>query len=765
MATKSQKDWVSPHKVSLLIFIKLMGSTDEEDEEDLECMKRCRYKLSLLLLELFETPDLELNELCKRLTAVDVGLKDLLLKSLQNCVKTGVSGLSEFFQSLEDLLTGQEPALHKKSLFGLFTRRMTLSFNKMTFGQASHFVDQMKVYMGTETFKHNADEEALDTSLDVSMQSTENEDEGKVINMSRNPVPHGPVTNRQAEFFLANQVSLIQTTEQEALPPPELQLRIADILTASPDIAETHYATFLNCLRAKEFKGALDSLYHYFDQQQWHKESAIKIASSSEGTEPERCHRFRYAALNLAALHCQFGHREEALAALKEAIQIAQETNDHVCLEHCLGWLYRLEMDGSSQAKLLLDRFVARAAELKIPYLTSLGMLNHCQYDAMAGVPPPKVLQNLTQINIINSQKALGDLNSAAHVQQAAIWQIYGKNCIASIFTQFALHQNASASSDLMTSVSRGAAGIQSAEATCLSLCSLAEQHADRGMFQEASDILSFCRTKFLEHSRLSQLWMTTGAIIDHNKALLQGNMERAKACVEQLAALDEPEAEYRSALNLLHLGDYTTAFPRLEKLLESSRDKVFLNDEKKSAAEYKARILLALTQLFLLLSDPVSALPHALDCLTTSCSHYMDNSAALASLYIAQIQLSLGLPEKAVALIKRTMVQILSHGSLYVQCCARFLLVKCQLTASSQNQDKSRRETDLRSALPTLERIVKGFRKLGAADKTRDVLYFQARIYDELGFTIERNACAAECCEIIQRQPAYSARSSLFVL
>jgi len=31
------------------------------------------------------------------------------------------------------------------------------------------------------------------------------------------------------------------------------------------------------------------------------------------------------------------------------------------------GWLYRLEQEGSSQAKLLLDRFVARAGELKIP--------------------------------------------------------------------------------------------------------------------------------------------------------------------------------------------------------------------------------------------------------------------------------------------------------------------------------------------------------------------------------------------------------------
>lgn len=38
-----------------------------------------------------------------------------------------------------------------------------------------------------------------------------------------------------------------------------------------------------------------------------------------------------------------------------------------------------------------------------------------------------RVLQNLAQINIINSQNSLGDLNAAAHVQQASIWQVYGK--------------------------------------------------------------------------------------------------------------------------------------------------------------------------------------------------------------------------------------------------------------------------------------------------------------------------------------------------
>ena len=39
------------------------------------------------------------------------------------------------------------------------------------------------------------------------------------------------------------------------------------------------------------------------------------------------------------------------------------------------GWLYRLEQEGSSQAKLLLDRFVARAAELKIPVRTKIELI------------------------------------------------------------------------------------------------------------------------------------------------------------------------------------------------------------------------------------------------------------------------------------------------------------------------------------------------------------------------------------------------------
>ena len=49
----------------------------------------------------------------------------------------------------------------------------------------------------------------------------------------------------------------------------------------------------------------------------------------------------RYAALNLASLHFCFGHTALAKTALNEAITLAQETADHVCLQHALAWKIR----------------------------------------------------------------------------------------------------------------------------------------------------------------------------------------------------------------------------------------------------------------------------------------------------------------------------------------------------------------------------------------------------------------------------------------
>ena len=73
---------------------------------------------------------------------------------------------------------------------------------------------------------------------------------------------------------------------------------------------------------------------------------------------------------------CEFGNfvwlffiifRQQALTVLQESIRIAHESNDHICLAHGLRLLYRLKQVGEIQAKHILERFRARASELKLP--------------------------------------------------------------------------------------------------------------------------------------------------------------------------------------------------------------------------------------------------------------------------------------------------------------------------------------------------------------------------------------------------------------
>ena len=59
---------------------------------------------------------------------------------------------------------------------------MALSFYKMSFSQVSHFVDLLKMYLGNSENGNNKEE--MEISLDVSMQSVENEDEGNVKDLS-----------------------------------------------------------------------------------------------------------------------------------------------------------------------------------------------------------------------------------------------------------------------------------------------------------------------------------------------------------------------------------------------------------------------------------------------------------------------------------------------------------------------------------------------------------------------------------------------------
>lgn len=69
-------------------------------------------------------------------------------------------------------------------LVGLFTRRMALSFHKMSFSQVTHFVHLLKTYLDNFENDDGVDNE-MDSSLDVSMRSVENEEDENLFMKTR----------------------------------------------------------------------------------------------------------------------------------------------------------------------------------------------------------------------------------------------------------------------------------------------------------------------------------------------------------------------------------------------------------------------------------------------------------------------------------------------------------------------------------------------------------------------------------------------------
>ena len=67
-----------------------------------------------------------------------------------------------------------------------------------------------------------------------------------------------------------------------------------------------------------------------------------------------------------------FQHKSEAISALKEAIMMAQESNDHLCLQHALTWLFRVQPENQH---LLMQRCISKCNALGLSYLTSLGKI------------------------------------------------------------------------------------------------------------------------------------------------------------------------------------------------------------------------------------------------------------------------------------------------------------------------------------------------------------------------------------------------------
>ncbi|XP_034284647.1 anaphase-promoting complex subunit 5 [Pantherophis guttatus] len=708
------KDWVTPYKMALLVLIRELGRTGPQ----LSLLERRR--LNRLLLPLLQGPDMTLSRLIQ---AIDECCPEIA-NSVQTRIKLMAEGelkdMEQFFDDLSDSFSGNEPEVHKTSVVGLFLRHMILAYNKLSFSQVYKLYTALQQYFQNEAKKSRSDESEMELTRggepDEEMEKEELDGPFREEEISCN----GPLSQKQAEYFLSQQASLLKNDETKALSPASLQKELNNLLKFNPDFAEAHYLSYLNSLRVQDVFSSTHSLLHYFDR-------LILTGAESKSNGDEGYGRsLRYAALNLAALHCRFGHYHQAEMALQEAIRIAQESNDHVCLQHCLSWLHILEQKRSDSC-ILLEHSVKKAVYFGLPYLASLGIQSLVQQRALAGKTANKLMDALKDSDLLHWKHSLSELIDISIAQKTAIWRLYGRSTMALQQAQMLLSMN---------SLEAVNVGVQqnNTESFAVVLCHLAELHAEQGYFTAASEILKHLKERFPTNSQHAQLWMLFDQKIQFDRAMNDGRYHVADSLVAGITALNTCEGVYRKATLLKAQNQMSKAHKLLEKLL--------IHCHKTKNTEMVISVLLSIAELYWQSLCHTIALPILLQALALAREYRLQYLASETILNLAFAQLILGIPEQALSILHMAIEPILAHGAVLDKGAAMFLVAKCQV-ASAASYDPAKKAEALEAAILNLNEAKTYFAKVDCKEQLRDVLYLQARLFHSLGKTQERNQCA----------------------
>ncbi|XP_068937901.1 anaphase-promoting complex subunit 5 isoform X2 [Petaurus breviceps papuanus] len=744
------KDWVTPYKIAVLVLLSEMGRAGGSAIGLLE-----RRRLNQLLLPLLQGPDMTLTRLHK---AIDESCPQLA-NSVQIRIKLMAEGelkdMEQFFDDLSDSFSGTDPEVHKTSVVGLFLRHMILAYNKLSFSQVYKLYTALQEYFQNAEKKAAAEEAEMDmTSPEGQLLGTMEREELDVPSRDEEISCSGPLSQKQAEYFLSQQASLLKNDETKALTPASLQKELNNLLKFNPDFAEAHYLSYLNSLRVQDVFSSTHSLLHYFDR-------LILTGAESKSNGDEGYGRsLRYAALNLAALHCRFGHYQQAELALQEAIRIAQESNDHVCLQHCLSWLYILEQKRSDSC-VLLEHSVKKAVHFGLPvrrlaapeaegpslchisapswtgavaasmYLASLGIQSLVQQRAFAGKTANKLMDALKDSDLLHWKHSLSELIDISIAQKTAIWRLYGRSTMALQQAQTLLSMNSLEALNL---------GVQqnNTESFAVVLCHLAELHAEQGCLAAASEVLEHLKERFPPNSQHAQLWMLCEQKIQFGRAMNDGKYHVADSLVTGITALNSIEGVYRKAIVLQAQNQMSEAHKLLQKLL--------VQCQKMKNTEMVISVLLAVAELYWRASCHTIALPVLLQALALSREYRLQYLASETVLSLAFSQ--------ALNILHMAIEPILADGAVLDKGRAMFLVAKCQV-ASAASYEPQKKVEALESAILNLNEAKGYFAKVDCKEQIRDVLYLQARLYHMLGKAQERNRCAMLFRQLHQELPS----------
>ncbi|XP_016537856.1 anaphase-promoting complex subunit 5 isoform X1 [Capsicum annuum] len=209
-------------------------------------------------------------------------------------------------------------------------------------------------------------------------------------------------TNWQIQGYLLEQADTIER-QGSSFPLNAFESVLKDLLKLAPELHRVHFLRYLNSLYHQDYHTALENIHRYFDYSAG-AEGCDFVSSSSTGCNSFG--RYEIALLCLGMMHFHFGHPDQALEVLTEAVRVSQQQNNDSCLAYTLAAICKLLSEfgvsnmrgliGSSYSPVtsigtalstqqllyvLLRRSLKRAESLKLKRLVASNHLAMAKFD------------------------------------------------------------------------------------------------------------------------------------------------------------------------------------------------------------------------------------------------------------------------------------------------------------------------------------------------------------------------------------------------
>ncbi|XP_047042059.1 anaphase-promoting complex subunit 5 isoform X1 [Helicoverpa zea] len=734
---------ITPHKIAVVAFIREYGLLKIEANRMIDCTVASKYRkdFCMLALKLIQCPDMEFKELEALLTDGRYNLLSVHLQNfcvrLQNIYVNGVSALTDCVTSrIDKLMIESNPCIMARySVLGLYLRRILLHLDKLTFVQVVSLYKSFCLYYQrgrpglmmrslSKEKLNNMEQQTTTTSPVMPEESKPLELSMRMNIIDRdNSFEECQWSRKQAELFTAQQANLLQINEKKAMQPRQLQKTIIQIINDIPEYPDIHFLSFLNCIRSKEFSGAQDSLYNYFDR-------TIFNSTGNNNTGNDRNKNFRYAALNRAAMHTHFGHRSVAMEAVREALARAQEAADYACLVGAATW--GALAGGRARRAALLTRAPrdpppgAPAAPLAAPPAAAPSHPRHtaaaaqllAQHAAVNGAKPAYIFQVIMRGDSINYLHSMTDLTMAGLANTAALWALYGKTEMASVACQLLLGLN--------TKCKVGSGSVWHAPP------SLSTGGAG------AAAVAAWRGAAALQHALASHLPAPHAPRHHADRALYAGKWEEAEQSIRQLASSDRWESQLLKAEMYYLKGDPTEALESLYDILDYCKTE----DDSLHFVSLRVKAMILMSQVQHSFSNIQSTNIMLLnEALWLAKGYHLHYLAATAEMHLANVQISMGCAKNALSLVRKALPTIMADGSAYDMARAMLLYTKCRIATAAPSGEA--RLQVLQSCCEALEFVKKNFAKVGAHVRLLQTWYLQAQLYHDIGNHAARNQCA----------------------